>query len=300
MRHRSQKVSLVLTAFSLVIFAQTLCLAGEITLSPPAQDQWQYIFNGNVGHQAQAPCFVGPLSGPYAGQFDYRDGMMILRFDTSARITPSLGADSYQLDGVTLILNHPAGTFTWDTRNPVVLPTGDAFQIEVFGVGVDESVQTAFTRASWIETSPVFAKSPFNTAQIRTPHPLNIDDTAPTQNMTNQSGATPWGIGLPVYGDGTGQQAGKYDPNVETANPFPVTFTINAANARVNRYIREGLNDGYLLWIVCSLAEGSQSGGNNYPRFYTKEGPANLAPKLVFENLSTAAAARPGAWTLYE
>ncbi len=259
--------------------------AADAVFTPPADDQWQYPFNGgSVADDPEASCFAGPSSGPYAGQFNYRDGMLILRFDTTAAATPGQGEENYDFTGAQLVLYHPAGTYTWDTRSGVNA-YGDPHQIQVFGVGVDESAQSSFTKTTWTEASPIYAKTPFNLTQVRTPHPLNIDDSATTQNMTDQTGVTPWGLGAPVYGSAA--NAGEYEPGANTLNPFPVTFTINTGNTRVKNYIREGLNTGKLDWIVCALFEGSQSGGDFYPRFLTSEGAgAGQAPTLTLLNFT--------------
>jgi hypothetical protein len=65
--------------------------AADAVFTPPADDQWQFPFNGgSVADDTEASCFAGPSSGPFAGQFNYRDGMLILPFDTATAATPGV------------------------------------------------------------------------------------------------------------------------------------------------------------------------------------------------------------------
>lgn len=262
-------------------------VATDYTVGPPTQDRYLYPFAASGATSPTANVFSTNITN-----FDNRDATFVVRFDTATGGIPSgNAANTYNFTGAKLVLWHVASnSYAWDTRNP------QNDQLQVFGMGV--SGASSFTKASWTETSPYEGQAGAPGGAERNPHPLNISDSASPQNVTNVLAATPWGLGEPVYGT----TAGEYTPGGTPTAPFPVTFTLNVADARVKAYIQDGLATGQVDWVFSTTVTLTGPGGSPpfpYPTFYTKEeadGTGNYAPSFIVEGVPPAAVSD---WSVY-
>jgi hypothetical protein len=246
------------TAIAVAIGITTLAHA-DVTIDTPLYDRYHYPFAPDGGTRATANTFSTNVPN-----FDNRDAEFLVRWDTAAAgIAPGQAPVSYTVTGVTITLWHVNNVaFQWDTRTPV------NNKLQVFGMGVNSP---NFTKATWTENTPYEGQAGAPGGPERNPHPLNIDDTAPTQNVSNDLAATEWGLGEPIYGTA----AGEYNPGgTPPPAPFPVTYTLNIANARVLAYVQQSLADGYIDFVFSTDITLLGPGGTpplQYPRFYTKE-----------------------------
>jgi len=221
--------------------------------STPSDDQWQYPFNSTVGTRPNAPIFLTPVG---LG-FDRRDGVMLVRWDTSSLIKPYAGVENYDVEQVTLRLWHRA-TATWGAT--------DTVQIQLFGVGYGPT----YDAASWNESSPVKAAAPGPPGPSRDPYPMTLSGA----RAENDDQALPWAVGVPI----------GYNPDGQT-RPFAVDFELDLDHPAIFDYVRNGLNEGQLTFAVSTNQEsffGAPAGFDPY--FITKEGvaahPGSQPPSL--------------------
>lgn len=264
----------------------------SVTLARPTDDRWHYPFNGTPGTRTLGPIF----SSDPSGGFNYRDAMDLFRFRPNTTnpldpeyIQPGLPLSQYRVVGAKLTVYSPPSAgpqaFTWDTRDTVTSDSlGNLQMIQLFGMGNNDPLTMThptepFTLASWVETSPFFGAVPFPGSTERSPYPLNLDDLAPTQNVTDDPAAIPWALGEPVYGS----NPGEYAPGVIAAAPFPITFTLDLGNERIRSYIKQGLQNGWIDWVIAGTFNSSMGGGTQYPQIIMKDNSLNLPAKLELE-----------------
>lgn len=299
-------LSVALALISVVPIVQ----AGERTFPTPSDDRWQYPFNFQPGSRAAASVFgAAGLSG-----FNDRDAAFVIAWDTSAQISPGLGAEAYAIRFVRVILCNQKSAgwpvdstadewFTYDVNgddqiNGDGIPRGEAGDadgesddldpgrpIELYGAGFGPT----FSAQTWRETSLYVGsdsasdlpRDPFPLAF--TPdgaHALHVEDNI--KGLHNeplgiiQFSPEPWAIGVPQ----------DYVPG-EQAVPFAVEFEIDlrVGAGSVHRYFREQLDAGRVAVVVTSLTEAAFMGSSaTFPSFYTKEGfgfePGAFAPRL--------------------
>ena len=285
-----------------------LCLAAAVSGQaqqdknlPCTADRWHYpfAFSPPPATRPTATVFAAP---PAAG-FDYRDGEMLLRFSPITTpgdpdYVPANGdPDRYGFTGAKVIVYHTAGTFSWDTRTPVLNSSNRPFAIELFGMGVDADL-APLTRDTWLETTPFQGQSDGNVSPVgqrRNPHPLCIDAGAAEQNMANDIDAVPWATGEPVYGTAPGE----YEPNTAVADVFPITFTLDVSNPRVRAYIQEGIARNGIEFVITCTGEPAGMGPDPItPVLATRENSTAPAPVLIIEGFTLPSSAT--AWSLYE
>jgi hypothetical protein len=236
----------------------------DLTLPEPSDDRWHYPFNTLPGFQTSAAAFSFVQTPGPTFCFDYRDGNIYLRYEPSQNpgdpdyIPSGFDPSNYEFTGAELVIHHAAGTYTWDVDNPSTNSLGIPFRMELFGLGLDSSF-TTFTLQTWDEVTTYVGGSAACPSPERAPYPLNIDDSAPVQNVAKDPAATAWAVGVPDN---------SYTPGVNNAQPFPVSFTLDTGNPRVKAYIQEQLSAGYLLWSVGSTAQGAMGPPSpTIPRF---------------------------------
>lgn len=292
--------SLSLT-MGVALFAATTATAADRVLTC-SDDRWSYPFAFSPPPATRPTASV--FSAPLGSGFDYRDGEMLLRFRNTTtpgdpNYVPANGnPERYGFTGAKVVIHHAPGTYTWDTRTPAINSAGRPFRLEIFGMGVDAAA-APLTIDTWLETTPFQGQSSGLVSppgQRRNPHPLSIDAGAAEQSEANNIDATPWGLGLPVYGNAPGE----YTPGVATTDAFPITFTLDVSNPRVKSYIQQGLVSGGVEFVVCSTAEPPPMTINDtIPVLSTKDASATIpAPYMILENFTLPSAAEN--WSLYE
>lgn len=299
-----------LMSIGLSLFAAP-ALAQSFDFSPPLYDRWQYPFNFTPGARPVASCFSSLGTGiPAFANFNNRDGVVVLVWNTSGMIAPGQGAANYSVASVTVTLTNEGGA-TW----PVDL-TPDAFStfdinndgmnngdgipadqpgdtdgesddadagrpLELFGAGFGP----IFTPTTWTESS-VYVGGTDAAAAARDPFPFVYQDVTGTVLHVEDSvsgrwnaGAgvsrftpTPWAVGVPVGFN-------PADPNaLDRSQPFDVTFSINLdlSDGRIRQYFQQQLDAGRVFVIVTSLTDTVVGGGDpgSVPSFFMKEGAA--------------------------
>lgn len=283
-----------LASFKLAPFlGAALCLARVApaenpvgTMTPPTLDRWVYAFNSTPGSKPEVSVFGAIL---VAG-FDDRDAEMLVGFDTASIIPPGRGDDAYAVNALRLRLRVSQGNrFEYDptpdsvrtsflTTDPAYVADNDAGKpVEVWGVGY----RNGFTAATFQENSPF---SPFGFGgpwqNVRNCYPIAFGDSGLPVDVSNQVKDRAEAAGLAI--------GLASDPVVTPGALVPAdtefTFDLSSLTGPGAAYVRQGLNNGRLMFLVSSLhaASGGPGGGTStaYPVFYTKENP--LAPVLGY------------------
>jgi len=300
------------------------CLAAPAALpaqgfdfTTPTDDRWQYPFNFSAGTRPVATCFSSLGTGVAAfANFNNRDGVIVVAWNTAAQIPPGLGAAAYDVDAVRVTLtNEPGATwavdltpdewFTFDANNDGTangdgIPRGapgdadgesddaDAGRpLELFGAGFGP----VYTLQSWVQASAYVGgtdqanapRDPFPFVfQDGTSDVLHVEDSVFGRHNDGLSvpvfnfTPVPWAVGVPE----------NYTPGAQST-PFRVHFDLDLSlsSGRVREWFAASLNAGRVVLVVTSLAETEQFGDPAaIPSFYMKEGvvldPLAAAPKL--------------------
>lgn len=290
--------------------AVTTALAGELVFETPSDDRWHYPFNFTPGSRPTASVFgaAGNLDFP---NFNDRDGVFLIAWDTSELIEPGQGVGAYNIASLVITLTHLDGTswpidltvdewFTFDINldgfiNGDGIPRGEPGDmdgesddldpgrpIELFGVGFGPF--TAYE--TWTETTPyvgsecdIFGNNCFS--EPRDPYPfvfqdetfamLHVEDNV--SGFWNDDLETPEVSFTPTPW-AVGDPIG-YLPGQQT-ELFDVVFDVDLdlSDGAVHDYFAEQLNAGRLIVAVTSLRETEEMGGDpgSFPVFLTKEG----------------------------
>lgn len=271
----------------------------------PTDDRWQYPFNFSGGNRATASTFSSLGSGiPSFNNFNDRDGLVLVAWDTSALIAPGLGAANYSIASVRVVVTNESGAtwpidmtvdewFTNDVNNSGSInadgvPRGQPGDtdgessdsdpgrtVELFGMGFGPN----YTAATWTEASAYVGGTNTTFAQ-RDPFPMDFDAGQPRHIEDHvQVGfftPTPWAIGAPV----------GYTPGAQNV-PFDVVFDVDlsVSGGFVRAYFQERLNAGRVLITLSSLTDTIQGGTpGGVPSFYQSEAigiPLAKAPQLL-------------------
>jgi len=285
----------------------------------PTDDRWQYPFNFTPGSRVVAGCFSSLGTGnPDFQDFNDRDGVLIIAWDTSGLIPPGQDPGAYNIQSVTITVTNEDGAqwavdltpdewFTYDVNNDGVV-NGDGVPrgapgdtdgesddpdpgraLELFGVGFGPT----FTPATWNEFS-FYVGGMDGSPAPRDPFPFVFDPNGAMLHVEdNVDGLwnealgvtrftpTPWAVGVPV----------GYDPNdpnaLDRSVPFDIRFEVDLtlSGGRVREYFQNQLNDGRVFVVITSLAETVQQGSpTGFPNLFTKEAvglvPGAKAPRL--------------------
>lgn len=291
----------------LVLLGATAAVAGEFSFPTPSDDRWQYPFNATPGFRPLGSCF-GAVGND---DFNDRDGVVVVAWDTSAQIPPGQGEQAYRIQSVTVTFTNRDGAewpvdltpdewFTYDLNGDEVInadgiPRGEPGDtdgesddvdpgrpIELFGAGFGPDL----TESGWTETSPYFGGSDgFNAP--RDPFPLgyrvNPDDSIDVLHLEDHvRGLHNDGLDPPLFSFTAQPWAiGTPDANhvpSASAPPFEVTCEIDLAlsGGEVERYFQRQLNTGRVILVVTSLREAAEMGPQSgYPVFYLKEAVGN-------------------------
>ncbi len=243
---------------------------GEFLFDQPSADLWQYPFNATPGSCASAPLFTG------GDPFDYRDGEMLVAFDTSSQIPTGLGMEGYEVESCVIR--------AWNLQNAGWDLRGTTHEIEIWGTGFGPT----YTADTWTESSAIKAGGPGGSVQ-RDPFPMQKNGARAEDDPM----AEPWAAGR-ILG---------YNPGAQ-GSPFLIQFDLDASDSSIAEYLAEGLDRGRLFF---HLATNRPSGSSN-PNLVMKEGitgqaagisggPAE-APELRL-TVKTTPASDVANWSLY-
>lgn len=278
-------------------------IAADYVFDVPSDDRWHYPFNFTPGSRATIGCF-GTFGNPTFPDFNDRDGVMVVAWNTSTQIESGFAAALYDVCTVSVrVTNIPGATWAIDTTLDDVStyrgqPDSDPGRpIELFGAAFGPE----YAYPTWDEYE-LYAGAHCNfegticSNDPRDPYPfvfrdgsdqkLHVEDSVKgTQNeglMPPLCGAArcpftaiPWAIGIPK----------DYRPGQQSV-PFDVHFEINLAlsNGRVRGYFQQQLAGGRVFVIITSLQLAEILGGQvTYPTFYSKEafGPGVKPAQLI-------------------
>ncbi|MHC5111472.1 MAG: hypothetical protein ACYTHJ_16520 [Planctomycetota bacterium] len=317
---------------TILLLSASSTLAAELTFDTPSDDRWHYPFNFSPGFRATGSCFgaVGTVD------FNNRDGIVLVAWDTSSTITPGQGAENYDIQSMTITLTNQANEninpdwpidlttdewFTYDLNgdglnNDDGIPRGEPGDVdgesddpdpgrplEVFGVGFG----TTTDEASWNEFTGYIGDGPPPTISPRDPFPFVYQDGTSEMLHVEEhvDGLYNEALGVTQFTPvpwATGTPSGYTPGNQNT--PFDVTFEIDLdlSDGQVREYFQQQLNNGRVIVAVTSLKEIVEQGPSSaVPSFYMKEGtpldPGAKAPSLVI-NVGTNAIPAVSTWGL--
>ncbi len=290
----------VVGALALTTIAAT---AEEFAFDQPSDDRWHYWVNFSPGTRGSASCFgaAGHVQFP---EFNDRDGIAIVAWDTSGEIPTGQGPDAYDVARVRVTMTNlpdarwrpdltPDEWYTFDlNRDGVIngdgIPRGEQGDtdgesddedagrpIELFGMAFGPT----HSYAQWNERSryigavqgQTLARDPFPFVyQDRSLIPLHVEDNVKglfndeAEPPVAQFTPVPWAVGMPT----------EYQPGSQP-DPFDVTFEVDLdlSDGAVRRYFQEQLDGGRVFVAVTSLLEIEPQGDpRDVPNFYMKEG----------------------------
>jgi hypothetical protein len=271
----------------------TPAYSADFVFDMPSDDRWHYPFNFTPGQRGVMSVF-GAFGNQDFPEFNDRDGIAIVAWDTTALLDPGLSLASYDVCSVTVRLTNAASA-NWpidltvdDVSTFYGAPDPDPGRpIELFGAGFGPDFQyESWNEFELYEGGRCNFEGTICSNDPRDPFPfvyqpgtlakIHVEDSVKgTQNehlnpplCASPSGIcpftpTPWAVGVPI----------NYTPGQQSV-PFDVLFDINLSlsDGAVRGYFQEQLRGGRVFVIVTTLLladfMGSQSG---YPTFFTKE-----------------------------
>ncbi|MGB0715486.1 MAG: hypothetical protein ACPGXK_06390 [Phycisphaerae bacterium] len=283
----------ILSSAIVVLFhAVSTASAGvEHRFDTPSDDAWHYPFNFTPGFR--------PLGGVFSpggvDDFNDRDGILILAWDTTELIAPGQALSAYDIQGLSVTVTNFAASFlvpewtpdltvdewyTYYTGNQA--DTDPGRPIELFGVGFGP----AYDVDTWTEGDN-FVGATQNENRPRDPFPMTFDEVTGQElhledNLRGTQNESlvpplcdspddscpftpiPWAIGHPQ----------DYTPGSQQV-PFDIRFDIDldAADELVRAYFQEGLQRGRVIVSISSLLVTVQQGSSvGYPNVFMKEG----------------------------
>lgn len=304
----------VALAFGWVLSA-ALCRGEVFDWSEPAIDTWSYSNGFGGGGRLTTPSFgaifvndeqtaleEGGSSAPS------RLGSMLVAFETSEEVTPSLDPSRYAIQSASVTVRMQSGsTGALPYADQPITPAGllaEALSggvtaqqpMELFGVGFrggyegfalgPEQTGTRFAESTSVYSSaaggyiayPVVGDGAGGYADVSNNLTGGFSATSPGGH-TAPFDATPWAIGA------SGLNAGDSVPNDTT-----FTFEIDLSQPGVVDYLQRSLSDGALGFFVSSVHPASQPGTGGtgaYPQWYAKEAlgiyPGAEAPTLSLD-----------------
>lgn len=313
---------------SLVFILGSAVWGAEFSFPTPSDDQWQYPFNFTPGSRPTGSCF----GAAGVTNFNDRDGVVILAWDTSSLITPGQGPDAYDIASIRVTVTQQANAnvipswtpdltvdewFTFDVNGDGVvnadgIPRGapgdtdgesddvdPGRTIELFGAGFGPT----YSLQSWSESSGyVGANDQVSTE--RDPFPFVYQDGTLTMLHVEDhvDGLFNAGAGVfqftPVpWAVGVPQ---GYTPGAQQV-PFDIEFVIDLSlsGGEVKRYFQNQLNEGRVVVMITSLTETVEQGPvAAIPSFYMKEGvPLDVGAKPAALTIELADASVPAVST---
>jgi len=268
--------------------AANLCVAGiekawpqTHTFQPPIGDRWHYPFNFTPGTRPTASIFWN--NGRDFPIFNKRDGVAILKWDTSASVTPGEASSDYHISGCTVTV-HNVASATWELSG--LNTDGVQKRLELFGVGF-----TSIDPETWVESTPFVGGNVGGPvpAQPRDPFPIDLATQGHAEDLIT---AIPWALGTPL----------GYNPATQST-PFPIQFAIDVTQPAIQSYLQEALSKGRVYWIVATTIDAPVMGGSpsSSPVLVMKEGtgsiPGSESPKLEIQLGQQGSSVEK--WTLY-
>ncbi|CAG0982261.1 hypothetical protein PHYC_01830 [Phycisphaerales bacterium] len=256
----------------------------SLVQSAPTMDRWMYPFNFSSGSETSAATF-GAISEP---GFDDRDAQFLIGFDTPDGFPSGLDPNTYEI--TSLRVRAAVSTdlrFQYDpsadsvrnlyaTSDPEYIADSDpGTPMEIYAAGYRNG-QTVWTFNEGSPFSPFPAIPPQE--GVRSVFPAVFDTMGIAIDVSRQVRqrfeSTPMAFGITAaVAPGDWVPAGTtFDFNADLSNPATLA------------YVRQGLSDGRLRFVITTLAPatGGPGGGSGYyPAYYTKENATAIALGLT-------------------
>lgn len=298
----------VLTALIALIAltAADSAVAGGFLVDAPSDDRWHYPFNFDPGGKQRVQCFTSVGNAQLFVGFNDRDGVMIIKWDTSAVIPTGFPLSRYDIQSITVTLKHPANAtwipdltpdpfYTFDMNYDQVI-NGDGVccglpgdvdgesddpdpgrPLEMFGAGFTSPLSIS----NWVEgdiyqgATCGFADPDSCINNPRNPFPfVFLEDTTTKLHVEdNVKGTHNESVDVfqftPVpWAIGVPID---YTPGNQP-DPFDIVFAVNLSlsGGRVKERLESQLRSGEIAFVVTAMKEAEQGTFDN-PTFYSKE-----------------------------
>lgn len=262
---------LFVPAALVILLSPTIAVSQEFSgvLDTPEADRWNYGFNASPGTKPTGSTF-GYTGTLY--EFDDRDGLVTIAFDTSAIAMPGAGADTYVVDSLVVsiivsddfIAGYDQTTDEWNTYVPEedleYLPDLDEGRpVEIYAT----DFRNGFSLATWEEATPFSPTGPFG-ERTRNAFAAECLDNGSLSDISNSvfERFTPTSLAV---GEAIGVAAGAVIP--EGAE---LRFTIDATQPGAAAWLGASLNEGRIVFTISTLNEAEQQGGD-FIEFYMRE-----------------------------
>lgn len=256
-----------------ILLLASLAPAQEFSgvLDTPTADRWNYGFNATPGTRATASAFG--YTGTFY-EFDDRDGLVTLAFDTSGIAAIGAGVDRYVVDTLEVsivvsrefIAGYDETTDEWNTYVPEedleYLPDLDLGRpVEIYPT----DFRNGYSLLSWTETAPFSPTGPFG-ERTRNAFAAEVLSDGSLSDISNSifERFTPASLAV---GEVVGVAAGGVIPE-----GTELRFTIDATQPGVQAWLGESLNQGQLIFTISTLNEAEEQGGD-FIEFYMRENP---------------------------
>ena len=263
--------TLFVPAALLILHSPMIAAAQEFSgvLDTPEADRWNYGFNATPGAKPTGSTF-GYTGTLY--EFDDRDGLVTIAFDTSMIATPGAGAENYVIDALVVsivvsddfIAGYDETTDEWNTYVPEedleYLPDLDEGRpVELYAT----DFRNDFSLATWEEATPFSPTGPFGerTRNAFAAECLNDGTLIDISNSIFER-FTPTSLAV---GQAIGVAAGAVIP--EGAE---LRFTIDPTQPGAAAWLGASLNEGRIVLTISTLNEAEQQGGD-FIEFYMRE-----------------------------
>ncbi len=244
--------------------------------TPADLARWMYPFNANPASRPTASVFGALGSAP---SFDSRDAQFLLGWNTTNCIPPGQGAKNYLIRRARVTLTIASGNqyiYTGKLRDyRTYFPTNDPHYIppsttsspvELFGAGF----RGGYTAATFPQDGP-WGVVPGVYYTNRTVYAAGFNTNGLLVDVSNNVGddganeiAAPFEVAPFAVGQTTNVAPGELMPVGSQ-----LYFDLNLNDPLIYRYVQQGLDDGHLRFVVCSLISASFVGPPTYPNFYT-------------------------------
>ncbi|MCH2142917.1 MAG: hypothetical protein MK077_07985 [Phycisphaerales bacterium] len=273
---------------SLILIAAQSTSA-TVSLSPPTFDRWMYPYNITPGTRAAAPTF----SGYGSGSIDNRYGQTLYGWGTEDSIDSGWAASNYTVTSCTVRIavldddiiydptpDDPAsheidGPADEDPGRPTLLSAVD-FRNKYDGWSFGEDGPYG---VPGVGTRNCFAADLNDQGQLRDISNSLTDGFIPNSFAFGQSDLVEPGEAIPQFSE--------------------VIFEVDVNDPDIQCYLRTGLANGLLEFMITSLHGGSQDGSGSYPNWIMKENTlvdlgAVSAATLIIEATINEPSGNPG------
>ena len=265
----------------------------------PTLDRWMYPYNSTPGCKSDLPVFGGlTTDGVFDDSFDNRDGQMLIGFNTSAPepapelcapadppcepavlpVGAGLGPDNYYVTWARVTVTVLSDlTFTYDPTpdpwqswllpgDPDYVPDRDPGRpVELFGT----AFRHGWSASTFPENGPFCnncdcLSQGFVCKYVRSAFPTDAATCGVrdiSNNVDGQFDPIPFAVGT----------NDTLTPGQFVPYGTELTFDIDINDDCIQDYLRAGLDEGMLDFVIASIFPAEQQQAGTYPTFFAKE-----------------------------